>query len=99
MSDALSLQHLEAKRRFELSVDGQACVLDYSLHPSDAGVVVMSITHTYVPAVLQGRGLAAQLVAAALAHARTQGWKVEPICSYALSYMNKHADTADLRAR
>jgi predicted GNAT family acetyltransferase len=98
MSGAISLQHQEARKRFELTVDGQASVLDYSLHANDAGTVVMSITHTHVPAALQGRGLAAQLMAAALAHARAQGWKVEPVCSYAVSYMNKHAGLADLRA-
>jgi hypothetical protein len=97
MISAISLQYQEARQRFELSVDGQASVLDYSLHVSDTGTV-MSITHTHVPAALQGRGLAAQLMAAALDHARTNGWKVEPVCSYAVSYMNKHAGLADLRA-
>jgi hypothetical protein len=70
-----------------------ACVCDYQL----AGRV-MEITHTGVPPAVEGRGIAAELVAAALAHARANGWKVRPICSYVQAYMRRHPETLDLLA-
>ena len=50
---------------------------------------VMSIDHTHVPAPLEGRGIAAALVAATLAHARAQGLRVRPVCSYVAAYMRR----------
>jgi predicted GNAT family acetyltransferase len=35
-------------------------------------------------------------VQAALAHARAQGWRVRPSCSYVRSYMRRHPETQDL---
>jgi len=54
--------------------------------------------HTGVPRALEGRGIAAALVAAALAHARSQGLRVRPVCSYVQVYMRRHPDTLDLLA-
>lgn len=93
MSEATaSVVHNVAAHRFELAVEGQLGVADYTLHDG-----VMCIHHTGVPAALQGRGIAAQLVAAALAHARAQGLKVDPVCSYVRAYMSRHPETQDLR--
>lgn len=72
-------------------VDGQRCELHYRLL---AGV--MHTQHTGVPAALEGRGLAAALVQAALAHARSRGWQVRPVCSYVRAYMQRHPETQDL---
>ena len=83
--------HNASASRFETRVDGQLCVADYRL----AGKA-MSMTHTYVPPALEGRGIAAALVAAALAHARREGWRVRPLCSYVARYMQRHAETLDL---
>ena len=57
------------------------------------------MNHTGVPRPLEGRGIAAQLVATALAWARTQGHKVKPTCSYVAAYMRRHPETQDLLAR
>lgn len=85
--------HNPAASRFEITVDGLLCVADYQLAGS-----VMSMTHTLVPQVLEGRGIAAALVAEALAHARREGWRVRPVCSYVESYMQRHPETLDLLA-
>ncbi len=58
----------------------------------------MSITHTGVALKLQGRGIAAALVRAALDHVAAAGWKVRPLCSYARAYMRRHPETAALLA-
>ena len=90
---APSIQHHPGAGRFEAEVDGLRCLCAYHLVDG-----VMWLTHTEVPPALEGRGIAAALVAAALAHARAQGWKVRPACSYVRAYMRRHPETADLLA-
>ncbi|PWK91961.1 GNAT family N-acetyltransferase [Fulvimonas soli] len=90
---ALEIRHDAAGQRFVAEVDGAQCVLEYGL----AGQV-MTITHTLVPAVVGGRGIAGELVRHALAAARGQGWKVVPACSYAAAWMERHPEFDDLRA-
>ncbi|HTV84182.1 MAG TPA: GNAT family N-acetyltransferase [Dyella sp.] len=87
------IRHLRAAHRFETKVDGEACQLDYSLHNG-----IMTITHTWVPDDVGGRGIAGELVRAAMEAARGEGWKVEPACSYARSWMERHPEYAALRA-
>jgi len=84
---ASDIQHQVDRQRFEVVVEGQPCVLDYRL---DAGV--MSIIHTEVAPSLQGRGIAAALVRAALDHAARARLKVHPACSYARAYLRRHPD-------
>ncbi len=59
---------------------------------------VLVLHHTEVPPALQGLGLAAQLVQAALAWARENHLCVQPSCSYVASYMKRHPETQDLLA-
>jgi len=82
----MDIQHDAAMHRFEVLIDGGHCVLDYTLAHG-----TMTIVHTGVPTQLGGRGIAAELVRAALAEARVRGWKVVPACSYAEAFMHKHA--------
>lgn len=90
---ALDIRHDAEHACFECNVDGLRCVIDYRLADG-----VMHITHTEVPPALEGRGIAAAMVRFALAHARAQGLKVNPLCSYVRVYMQRHTDTHDLRA-
>jgi hypothetical protein len=92
MANADVVHHPEAQC-FELQVNSLRCELNYRLQGD-----VMSLTHTGVPASLQGQGLAAELVKAALAHARSQHWTVRPVCSYVQVYMRRHPQTQDLLA-
>jgi uncharacterized protein len=89
----LQIEHLPEKGRFQVVVDGHVCITDYRL----AGGV-MVITHTEVAPALGGRGIAAALMQAALAHASAHGLKVDPLCSYARSYMQRHPQTQSLLA-
>lgn len=85
--------HNPAASRFEATIDGQLAVCDYR---RDGQTLVLP--HTLVPVALQGRGVAAQLVRAALEWARAEKLKVEPWCSYVASYMHRHPETRDLLA-
>lgn len=87
----LSVRHDPSSCRFEAEVDGLCCVVDYALYGC-----VMHLQHTGVPAKLQGRGIAAQLVAAALAHARAHGLRVRPLCSYVRVYLRRHPESQSL---
>ncbi len=91
MKNLPAIEHVPERSRFQTVVEGKTCVCDYRLV---AGV--MQLTHTLVPPPLEGRGIAAALVAAALAHARSEGLKVNPLCSYVQLYMRRHPETQDL---
>jgi len=83
--------HNRAASRFEAEVDGGRCVAEYRI----AGKL-MTMTHTHVPPRLEGQGIAAALVAQALAYARQEGLRVRPACSYVSRYMQRHPDALDL---
>ena len=87
-----TVRHYPERRRFETSVEGHDCEIDYRL-----GGGVMTITHTGVPAPVEGRGVASEMTRFALETARTNGWKVVPACSYAAAYMRRHPEFDDLR--
>ncbi len=90
---SLAIEHDRIARRFETRVEGSRCVLEYRLVGA-----VMTITHTLVPAVVGGRGIAAALVQAAITAARSEGWKVVPACSYAETWLARHQEYRDLLA-
>ena len=89
----LEVRHNPEANRFEAFVDGELCRTDYRLADG-----VMRLVHTEVPRRLEGRGLAGQVVQAALDHARANAIKVVPVCGYVRAYMRRHKDTQDLLA-
>jgi predicted GNAT family acetyltransferase len=54
--------------------------------------------HTLVPPEIGGRGVAAELVKALVADARTFDFKIVPQCSYVEAAFKRHPEWADLRA-
>lgn len=88
-----SIHHDAASQRFLLEQDGHTGYVEYQTR--DGALV---LTHTIVPAAIGGRGIAGRLVQAALDHARAQGLKVEPRCSYADAWMRRHPEYDVLRA-
>jgi predicted GNAT family acetyltransferase len=84
------ISHDPSAHRFTIEVDGKRAQLDYTL----AGRA-MTITHTRVPPEIRGRGIAAELMSAALSTARSADWKVIPACSYAVAYLAKHPQDSD----
>jgi predicted GNAT family acetyltransferase len=89
----LQIEHQPERGRFQVVVDGHLSVAEYRLHDG-----VLAITHTEVVAELRGRGIAGELMKAVLAHASAQGLKVNPLCSYARSYMQRRPETQSLLA-
>lgn len=90
---AFVVRHDAARSRFVATVEGHDCVVDYRLERG-----VMRLVHTGVPPPVEGRGIAAALVQTALDHARRNGLKIEPRCSYARAYIQRRPETHDLLA-
>ena len=82
-----TINHDSVKQRFTTEVDGYTGELDYELSGT-----VMNITHTRVPSAIGGRGVAAELMRAALQTAAERRWTVNPVCSYAVAYLKRHPD-------
>jgi predicted nicotinamide N-methyase/predicted GNAT family acetyltransferase len=59
---------------------------------------VISILHTGVPTQFEGRGIAAALVKHAVEDARTQGFKIHPVCPYVVVAFERHKEWADVLA-
>lgn len=59
---------------------------------------VRAAEHTLVPPEIGGRGVAAALVAALVSDARTQGFSIDPVCSYVAAQFRRHPEWADLIA-
>lgn len=91
--NTLTIEHAETQSRFTATVDGHTCELNYQLRDN-----IMIIQHTGVPSAVGGRGIAAQLTRHALDTARARGWRVLPLCSYAVTYIARHPDYQDLVA-
>jgi hypothetical protein len=81
-----TISHDQGAKQFTTDIEGHRAELDYTVANG-----VMTITHTGVPAPIGGRGIAAELMRAALKVADERGWSINPACSYAAAYMRKHA--------
>jgi predicted GNAT family acetyltransferase len=84
----IEIRHNAAASRFEATVGDLLCVANYNLVGN-----VMRIHHTEVPSALEGRGIASQVIRAALAYAEANGLEVEPWCGFVRAYMRRHPDT------
>lgn len=87
------IRHDPHAGRFEALVEGHRCFTAYERRDG-----VMTLPHTEVPAPVAGRGIGEALVDAALAHARDEGLRVDPRCSFVRAYMERHPETHPLRA-
>lgn len=93
MPAELDIRHTPKALRFEVEVDGQLARCDYRMHDG-----VMLLVHTEVPPVLEGQGIGAALVRAALDHAAAAGLRVRPLCSFVSAYLARHPEYRTLVA-
>lgn len=87
------VEHNEARSRFEMRVEEKISLVDYMKRGN-----VLIVTHTEVPAELEGRGIAAALTKALLEYVRSNSLKVRPVCPYTKAYIQKHTEYNDLVA-
>lgn len=79
------VRHEPDGHRFVTELDGLPGEIVYTLADG-----VMTLQHTEVDPALQGRGVGAALVSAAMAHAEQQHWRVDAQCSYARGWLQRH---------
>lgn len=77
-----AIQHDVDKGRF---IHASGALLEYRMASNGE----MVITHTFVPDHLRGRGLAADLMQAAIGHARQNALMLSASCSYARIYLER----------
>ena len=97
MSDEYSVEHEVSGNRGRYVVylpDGSEAEMTYSRQ--DASTIIAD--HTGVPPQHRGKGIAEQLVKAAMEHARETGGRIVPVCSYVVAQFRRHPEWADLRA-
>lgn len=89
MSSAPSVLDNRASSQFEIDIDGHVGYLAYR-RDGDRLILI----HTEVPAQLEGQGIGAQLVTAAIDEAVEQHLTVVPLCEFAMGWLERHAEVA-----
>lgn len=80
-----------AEKRFEVNLGDKYAIMEYMLHGQN-----MIFTHTEVPPEFEGRGIAGQMAKFALDYSRSQGYRVQPLCPYVKSYVQRHKEYHDI---
>lgn len=83
----------KAEAEFDLTVAGHRAVAAYQ---REGDTIVF--THTIVPPVIAGQGVATKLIRAALDSARDRGLTVVAQCTFVRAYIDKHPEYRDLLA-
>jgi hypothetical protein len=83
--DAVAVRHNEAEHRYEAWVAGRVAHLDYRR----TGTTIY-VTHTDVPAALEGQGIASMLAQAALDDIAAQHLTIVPLCPFVAGYIRTH---------
>ena len=72
-------------------INGHLATLSYTLFENK-----IYLEHTEVPEVLQGQGVARQLVEEALGYAKASNLPVVPMCPYANKFIQRHPQYQEL---
>ena len=83
----------QEQHRFEAVENGLLVFCNYRLRDD-----VVLLTHVEADPALRGSGAAGRLMEAIVAHARSQGLKLSPRCSYAVIWFKRHPETTDVVA-
>ncbi|MBK1883339.1 N-acetyltransferase [Luteolibacter pohnpeiensis] len=81
------------RHRFEMIEDGKMVFGDYRIEDG-----IMTLPYVEADPLLRGTGAAGRFMAAVLDLAKERGLKVVPICSYAMTYFQRHPEYHDLLA-
>jgi predicted GNAT family acetyltransferase len=88
----MSVTDNRGQSRFEIEVDDE--VAGYTSY--QRGKDQIAFMHTEIKPAYEGRGLASQLIAAALDQARAEGLEVLPFCPFVRGYIADHGEYLDL---
>lgn len=82
-----------AAARFEWEEDG---AMSFARYADRDGA--RAILHVETPEAARGRGAAGRLMHAIVEEARTQGYKLIPVCGYAAAHFRRYPETRDVLA-
>lgn len=89
----MSFRDNTAEARFEWDEDGFVSIADYVVRGD-----VRVLPHVETPVAARGKGAAARLMDAIVGDARTRGYKLQPVCPYAVAHFRRHRDQQDVLA-
>jgi predicted GNAT family acetyltransferase len=92
----ITRESLGKRGRYVARVPGSEAAAELTFHRTDAGVLVAD--HTGTPVALRGRGIASALVERLVADARSEGFRILPLCPFVADAFDRHPEWADLRA-
>jgi uncharacterized protein len=90
MSEPARVTDDQDRFRFEVVLDGAVAELLYRRRADR-----LVLLHTEVPDAMSGHGVGGQLVQAAVERAAREHLTVVPVCPFARSWLERHADVAD----
>jgi len=85
--------HEKENERFIIYLDENEVYVEYKMEGD-----IINLYHTFTDPALRGKGLAAQVVRAALEYAKENNRKVIPTCSYVQSFISKNDGYKELVA-
>ena len=80
-----------ARQRFELVEEGKLAFSDYRQQGD-----VLILPHVEADPALRGRGTAGRLMEGTMEIVRERGLKVQPVCGYAVAWLQRHPEYADV---
>lgn len=80
------IDNTEAKR-YEFDIEGKKPIVEYIKIPGK-----IYLTHTEVPASLQGQGIATTLIKAVLEEVEKNDWELIPLCPMIATYIKNNPE-------
>ena len=77
----------EAKKRFEIEIDGHFAFIDYRIMGKD-----LALVHTETDPELKGKGAAAAVVEKTLHYLEDNNVTLNPFCPYVFAYIKRHPE-------
>lgn len=95
MVSELQIQREEsgAKGRWFVERDGNVAEMTYSR----ASAALIIVDHTEVPEAFKGQGVGVALAKNAIETARSEGFKIMPLCPFMRAQFERHPEWSDVR--
>jgi len=74
----------ENEKIISAEVEGKICFFEYEIN-----FCILNILYTFVPEELRGRGIANELLINVSKFATERGYRISPVCSYAVFFLQK----------
>lgn len=94
MTNDYQLINNEKQQQFEFDIDGYTPLIEYVNRDEN-----IFLTHTEVPAAIEGKGVGSQLVEKTLLYIKNKNKHVVPLCPFVSAYIKKHPKWVGLVAR